>query len=67
MIRHKSEHDGSDHSLLDDDVELAAARLEWAKASRCLDIPEQAKAMKWHAEACAAARDAATADGAPQE
>jgi hypothetical protein len=64
---HERAHDEDGHSLLDEDLELADARLEWAKASRCLDIPEQATAMKWHAEACAAARDAATADGAPQE
>ena len=63
-MSHEQEHNEEcGHSLLDDDLELAAARLEWAAASRCLDIPEQATALRWHAAACDEARNAATADG----
>jgi hypothetical protein len=54
--------DADDPSDMDDDLELAVARLEWAKASWCLDIPEQATAVWWHAHACDEARSAATAD-----
>jgi hypothetical protein len=54
--------DPGEHAELDDDLELAVARLEWAKASRCLDIPEQATAVRWHAHACDEARGVATAD-----
>src|SRR5690348_16091642 len=50
--------DADDPSDMDDDLELAVARLEWAKASRCLDIPEQASAVRWHAHACDKARGA---------
>jgi hypothetical protein len=53
---------------LDDELELANARLEWAKASsRCLDIPSQANAVRWHAHACDEARDAAAADSSITE
>jgi len=55
------------NSVEDDEFELAAARLEWAKAARCLDIPEQATAVRWHADACDEAREAAAEDGSPQE
>ena len=46
-----------------DEVELADARLEWARAARCLDIPEQASAVRWHVTACDEARGAVSADG----
>jgi len=55
------------HSLLEDELELAAARLEWAKASRCLDIPEQATALRWHVEACDEARSAVDSVGDTNE
>jgi len=45
-----------------DELELAVARLEWARAARCLDIPEQATALLWHLTACDKARDAVVAD-----
>jgi hypothetical protein len=51
-----------DRDLDEDIVELADARLEWAKDARCLDIPEQATALRWHATACEEARDAVIAD-----
>ena len=31
-----------------DDAELALARLEWARAAGCLDLPSQREAMEWH-------------------
>jgi hypothetical protein len=59
--------DGGDPSEIDEELELANARLEWAKASsRCLDIPSQASAVRWHTEACDEARDA-VADSAITE
>ena len=52
-----------DQSVYDDDeFELAVARLEWVKASRCLDIPEQATAVRWHAEEADHARHTVGAD-----
>jgi hypothetical protein len=51
----------------DDELELALARLEWAKAAHCLNIPEQAGAMEWHAAACEAARASVTVAGGEQE
>jgi hypothetical protein len=53
-----------DDVLSEDELELAVARLEWAKEAHCLDIPAQAHALQWHAEACDEAR-AAHADGGP--
>jgi hypothetical protein len=41
-----------DEECLVDDFELAFARLEWVKAARCLDIPEQATALAWHVAEC---------------
>ena len=58
---------GDGNSALDDELELAAARLEWARASRCLDIPAQATALRWHLEACDEARHAIDADDAAVE
>jgi hypothetical protein len=52
--------------LEDDEAELALARLEWAKDAHCLDIPDQARAVEWHAAACAEAQDALAADGGTQ-
>jgi len=43
---------GPGEECLVDDFELAFARLEWVKASRCLDIPAQATALAWHVAAC---------------
>lgn len=54
-------------SVEDDEVELALARLEWAKEAHCLDIPDQARALEWHAAACAEAQVAGPADGGTQE
>ena len=52
--------------LSEEELELAVARLEWAKEVRCLDIPEQASAVKWHVDACEQAR-AALSDAASAE
>ena len=52
--------------MSEEELELAVARLEWAKEVRCLDIPDQATAVKWHADACDEAR-AALRDNAPAE
>jgi hypothetical protein len=52
--------------LSEEDLELAVARFEWAKDAHCLDIPAQATALRWHAEACDEAR-AAHADGGSPE
>lgn len=49
-----------------EELELAVARLEWAKQVRCLDIPEQASAVKWHADACEKARAALSDDAAAE-
>ena len=39
-----------------EDYELASARLEWARATaRCLDLPAQREAIKWHLACCEAA------------
>jgi hypothetical protein len=52
--------------MSEEELELAVARLEWAKAVRCLDIPAQATAVKWHADECDAVR-AALSDDASAE
>lgn len=31
-----------------EDFELAFARLEWARAAACLDLPSQREALEWH-------------------
>jgi hypothetical protein len=62
-----AEEDGVVPSVEDDEFELALARLEWAKEAHCLDIPEQARAVRWHVEACDEARAPASADGRAQE
>lgn len=36
--------------------ELAFARLEWAQAAGCCDLPSQREAMRWHVGCCEAAR-----------
>lgn len=34
----------------DEELELALARLEWARAAAtCLDLPDQREALEWHA------------------
>ena len=38
-----------------DDFELAFARLDWARAARCLDLPSQREALQWHVAYCEAA------------
>jgi hypothetical protein len=50
-----------------DELELAVARLEWAKAAHCLDIPAQATAVRWHEAACDEARDVVAAEGGAPE
>jgi hypothetical protein len=36
-----------------EDYELAAARLEWARATaRCLHLPAQREALDWHLACC---------------
>lgn len=57
-----ADEDGIGQSPEDDEVELAIARLEWAKEAHCLDIPDQARALEWHAAACAEAQPAAQAE-----
>jgi len=54
--------DGRRQSLEDEEVELAIARMEWAKEAHCLDIPDQARAMEWHVAACAEAQSAVPAE-----
>lgn len=39
-----------------EDLELASARLEWVRASGCLDLPSQREALAWHVARCAEAR-----------
>lgn len=51
-----------DEQCLVDDFELAFARLEWVKAARCLDIPEQATALAWHVAECDEALNAVPPD-----
>lgn len=47
--------------LDDEELELALARLEWARAAAsCLDLPSQREALEWHVacfESAIAARD----------
>jgi hypothetical protein len=38
--------------------ELAFARLEWAQAAGCGDLPSQREALRWHVACCEAARSA---------
>ena len=38
-----------------EDYELASARLEWARATGCLDLPAQRAALDWHLACCEAA------------
>lgn len=38
-----------------EDYELASARLEWARATACLDLPAQREALYWHLACCEAA------------
>ena len=38
-----------------EDYELACARLEWARATTCLDLPAQREALDWHLACCEAA------------
>ena len=35
-----------------EDFELAFARLEWVRASSCLDLPSQREALAWHVARC---------------
>ena len=39
-----------------EDYELAAARLEWVRATPCLHLPAQREALNWHLACCDAAR-----------
>jgi hypothetical protein len=61
-VTNSSVERGPDEERLVDDFELAFARLEWVKASRCLDIPEQATALAWHVAACDEALNAVPPD-----
>ena len=38
-----------------EDYELASARLEWVRATACLDLPGQREALNWHLACCEAA------------
>lgn len=38
-----------------EDYELACARLEWVRATPCLDLPAQREALNWHLACCEAA------------
>ena len=38
-----------------EDYELACARLEWVRATPCLDLPAQREALTWHLACCEAA------------
>ena len=50
-----------------EELELALARLEWARAAAtCLDLPSQREALEWHLacwESALAASDSAPAPG----
>lgn len=52
-----------------EDYELASARLEWVRATACLDLPAQREALHWHLACCEAAyallRGAAAAEETP--
>lgn len=52
-----------------EDYELACARLEWVRATACLDLPAQREALNWHLACCETAyavmRGTATADETP--
>lgn len=41
-----------------DDFELAFARLDWVRATRCLHLPAQREALEWHVACCQAALSA---------
>jgi hypothetical protein len=43
-----------------DEFELATARLDWARAARCVDLPSQREAMQWHVECCLVAQSEVT-------
>jgi hypothetical protein len=51
----------------EDELELALARLEWAREAHCLDIPEQARAVAWHVAACDEAQHAVPANAGTRE
>ena len=38
-----------------EDYELACARLEWVRATACLELPAQREALNWHLACCEAA------------
>lgn len=38
-----------------EEFELAAARLDWVRTDRCLDLPAQRAALEWHVACCEAA------------
>lgn len=38
-----------------EDYELACARLDWVRATACLDLPAQREALDWHLACCEAA------------
>ena len=58
----------SDVEPIDDEAELALARLEWARAAGCcLDLPSQREALEWHVAcwetALSASDDSTAANG----
>lgn len=49
-----------------DELELATARLEWARAAAsCCDLPSQREALEWHVACWEAAVAAAGHDRSP--
>lgn len=48
--------EGSKVTVEVEDYELACARLEWVRATPCLDLPAQREALNWHLACCDAAR-----------
>ena len=49
-----------------DDAELALARLEWARAAGCLDLPSQREALEWHLMCWEAALHATSPEQTPK-
>ena len=49
------------------EFELALARLEWARAARCLHLPSQREALEWHVACCEAAQSAVDREAGKEE
>jgi len=50
-----------------EEFELAFARLDWARAAPCLNLPSQREALQWHVACCEAALSAADTGAANEE